>query len=190
MKKESVKKLGIWLLAIGLMVAHIIFRSTAHAEAPDDAWKQFYTQDGRCSISFPGQPTLVQQSLNVADGQRLNYDIYLAPFEDKGVFMLLVATYPHSLSGGHEVAGLQGPLKGIVGHNIANNLVFANLVDHSGRPAMNLLVQGHDYKIIAEKLFLSAHTVRKHIANIYSKLQVTSKAQAINLAHKKRWFNT
>lgn len=55
---------------------------------------------------------------------------------------------------------------------------------------LSLLVQGYDYKVIAEKLFLSAHTVRKHIANIYSKLQVTSKAQAINLAHKKRWFNT
>lgn len=55
---------------------------------------------------------------------------------------------------------------------------------------LNLLVQGYDYRIIAEKLFLSAHTVRKHIANIYSKLQVTSKAQAINLAHKKRWFTT
>lgn len=55
---------------------------------------------------------------------------------------------------------------------------------------LNLLVQGYDYKIIAEKLFLSAHTVRKHIANIYNKLQVTSKAQAINLAHKKRWFNS
>jgi DNA-binding NarL/FixJ family response regulator len=55
---------------------------------------------------------------------------------------------------------------------------------------LNLLVQGYDYKVIAEKLFLSAHTVRKHIANIYNKLQVKSKAQAINLAHKKRWFNT
>lgn len=53
---------------------------------------------------------------------------------------------------------------------------------------LNLLVQGYDYKVIAEKLFLSAHTVRKHIANIYNKLQVMSKAQAINLAHKKRWF--
>jgi DNA-binding NarL/FixJ family response regulator len=53
---------------------------------------------------------------------------------------------------------------------------------------LNLLVNGYDYKVIAEKLFLSSHTVRKHIANIYTKLQVTSKAQAINLAHKKRWF--
>ncbi|MBL7922956.1 MAG: response regulator transcription factor [Bacteroidia bacterium] len=53
---------------------------------------------------------------------------------------------------------------------------------------LNLLVSGYDYKVIAEKLFLSSHTVRKHIANIYTKLHVSSKAQAINLAHKKRWF--
>ena len=54
---------------------------------------------------------------------------------------------------------------------------------------LKLLVNGYDYKIIAEKLFLSTHTVRKHIANIYTKLHVSSKAQAINLAHKKRWFD-
>jgi DNA-binding NarL/FixJ family response regulator len=56
------------------------------------------------------------------------------------------------------------------------------------RQFTTLLVKGYDYKIIAEKLFLSSHTVRKHIANIYAKLHVTSKAQAINLVHKKRWF--
>jgi DNA-binding NarL/FixJ family response regulator len=47
---------------------------------------------------------------------------------------------------------------------------------------LKLLVDGHDYKAIAAKLFLSSHTVRKHIANIYNKLHVTSKAQAIKLA--------
>jgi DNA-binding NarL/FixJ family response regulator len=52
---------------------------------------------------------------------------------------------------------------------------------------LKLLVNGYDYKIIAEKLFLSSHTVRKHIANIYSKLHVSSKAQAINLAYQKKW---
>lgn len=55
---------------------------------------------------------------------------------------------------------------------------------------LNLLVNGYDYKVIANKLFLSAHTVRKHIANIYEKLHVSSKAQVINLAHQKRWFNS
>ena len=49
---------------------------------------------------------------------------------------------------------------------------------------LKLLVDGLDYKAIAQKLFLSTHTVRKHIANIYHKLQVSSKAQAIKIANK------
>ncbi len=52
---------------------------------------------------------------------------------------------------------------------------------------LKLLVNGYDYKVIADKLFLSSHTVRKHIANIYGKLHVSSKAQAINLAYQKKW---
>jgi DNA-binding NarL/FixJ family response regulator len=49
------------------------------------------------------------------------------------------------------------------------------------------LVNGLEYKAIAEKLFLSPHTVRKHIGNIYTKLHVNSKAQVIRLAFKKNW---
>ena len=49
------------------------------------------------------------------------------------------------------------------------------------------LVNGLEYKAIAEKLFISPNTVRKHIDNIYRKLHVTSKAQAIRLAMKNRW---
>ncbi|MEO7046968.1 MAG: response regulator transcription factor [Ferruginibacter sp.] len=52
------------------------------------------------------------------------------------------------------------------------------------REVLKLLVDGFDYKSIAAKLFLSGHTVRKHIANIYQKLQVNSKAQAIKIAGK------
>lgn len=47
---------------------------------------------------------------------------------------------------------------------------------------LHLLIDGYTYRTIAEKLFLSTHTVRKHIANIYEKLHVTSKAQAIKIA--------
>jgi DNA-binding NarL/FixJ family response regulator len=54
---------------------------------------------------------------------------------------------------------------------------------------LKLVVEGKDYKAIAEKLFLSTHTIRKHIANIYEKLHVNSKAQVINLALSGRWFN-
>lgn len=55
---------------------------------------------------------------------------------------------------------------------------------------LKLVVEGKDYRMIAEKLFLSTHTIRKHIANIYDKLHVNSKAQVINLALQRKWFNT
>ncbi len=50
------------------------------------------------------------------------------------------------------------------------------------------LVDGLDYKGVAEKLFISPHTVRTHITKIYQKLHVNSKIQAVNLAVKNRWF--
>jgi len=56
------------------------------------------------------------------------------------------------------------------------------------RNVLKLVVEGKDYKAIAEKLFLSTHTIRKHIANIYEKLHVSSKAQVINMALQSKWF--
>jgi DNA-binding NarL/FixJ family response regulator len=41
---------------------------------------------------------------------------------------------------------------------------------------------GEDYKKIAEELFISPSTVRKHIENIYLKLQVHNKMQAVQKA--------
>jgi DNA-binding NarL/FixJ family response regulator len=55
---------------------------------------------------------------------------------------------------------------------------------------LRLLVDGHDYKIIADKLFISPHTVRKHIANIYEKLQVSNKVDAVKIAIKRGWFGS
>ncbi len=50
------------------------------------------------------------------------------------------------------------------------------------------LVDGLDHKEVAEKLFISPHTVRTHINNIYQKLHVNNRAQAVKLAIKKKWF--
>lgn len=46
------------------------------------------------------------------------------------------------------------------------------------------LAQGLSYTVIAENLFLSPSTVRKHIENIYSKLQVHSKLEAVQKAKR------
>jgi DNA-binding NarL/FixJ family response regulator len=54
---------------------------------------------------------------------------------------------------------------------------------------LDLLIQGLDNKMIAEKLFLSTFTIRAHIRNIYDKLHVHSKSQAISKALRERVLN-
>lgn len=48
----------------------------------------------------------------------------------------------------------------------------------------NLLCDGKNYKEIAETLFVSTHTIRFHIKNIYKKLGVKSRHEAMRLAYE------
>ena len=63
-----------------------------------------------------------------------------------------------------------------------------NVITEREKEILQLMVNGWDAKRIASELSLSVLTVRKHIANIYTKLHVTSKAQVISLAHKNNWI--
>jgi DNA-binding NarL/FixJ family response regulator len=51
---------------------------------------------------------------------------------------------------------------------------------------LNQLSKGRDYKQIAENLIISPATVRKHIENIYNKLQAHNKIEAVKIAQKHR----
>lgn len=53
---------------------------------------------------------------------------------------------------------------------------------------LKLIVDGLEYRAIADKLFISPYTVRTHFSNIYEKLHVCNKAQVIKLAIKNKWF--
>jgi len=66
------------------------------------------------------------------------------------------------------------------------NKTHLNVLSTREQDVLQLLVEGLEYKQIAEKLFISPATVRTHIANIYQKLHVNSKAQAIMLAYKNK----
>lgn len=49
---------------------------------------------------------------------------------------------------------------------------------------MRLLLQGHTYKMIANRLYLSDNTVKTHIKNIYSKLEIKSKMELVQMFRK------
>jgi len=47
---------------------------------------------------------------------------------------------------------------------------------------LKMLCNGENYRAIAEKLFVSGHTIRAHIKNIYKKLHVHSRAEVVKTA--------
>ena len=49
-------------------------------------------------------------------------------------------------------------------------------------------MEGKEYSQIAELLFLSKHTVRQHMKNIYSKLHVSNKVEALQISLKNKWI--
>lgn len=51
---------------------------------------------------------------------------------------------------------------------------------------LELLAKGKSYSIIANELFIHKETVKTHLKNIYYKLQVKSKSQAIEIAKKNK----
>ncbi|MDP2301565.1 MAG: response regulator transcription factor [Ignavibacteria bacterium] len=59
-----------------------------------------------------------------------------------------------------------------------SNKEFDGLSDRE-MDVLNQLIKGYTYKQVAEKLFISPETVRGHLKNIYRKLQVHSKTEAL-----------
>ena len=50
------------------------------------------------------------------------------------------------------------------------------------------IANGLTYQQTGDALFISPKTVRKHIENIYEKLQVHSKMEAVKIARQNQWF--
>ncbi len=82
--------------------------------------------------------------------------------------------------------------------SIANKVINFMRIAHSGKDLENIIQlsereseilqkisKGTGYKNIADELFISIHTVRYHIRNVYEKLHVHSQSEAISKALKK-----
>jgi DNA-binding NarL/FixJ family response regulator len=64
---------------------------------------------------------------------------------------------------------------------VQRNQEMENLTKRE-REMLDLLAKGYRYKEIADQLFISFETVRTHIHNIYEKLHVQSRTEALNKA--------
>jgi pimeloyl-ACP methyl ester carboxylesterase/DNA-binding CsgD family transcriptional regulator len=65
----------------------------------------------------------------------------------------------------------------------AEDKVWAGLSTRE-REVLRLLAQGYNNREISQKLVLSEKTVRNHVSNIYEKLQINSRGEAILLARR------
>jgi DNA-binding NarL/FixJ family response regulator len=63
-----------------------------------------------------------------------------------------------------------------------------DLTPHETR-LLKLLVEGHNYVTAAEELKISYNTIKFHVRNIYDKLQVHSKSEAVAIAMRDRLVN-
>jgi DNA-binding NarL/FixJ family response regulator len=58
------------------------------------------------------------------------------------------------------------------------SMVFPGLTDRE-RKILNLIAQDRDNAAIAQELVISLKTARNHVSNIFSKLQVADRSEAI-----------
>ena len=70
-------------------------------------------------------------------------------------------------------------------HAAANQAEGAELTDRE-REVLKLMVEGLNNQEIADRLVVSLSTVKYHISNILSKLQVTNRVAAVTLAMQKK----
>ena len=66
---------------------------------------------------------------------------------------------------------------------LKNKLLSENLTARE-KDVLKYLVQGYSNREIAQKLYISVHTVKNHITNIFQKLGVTDRSQVIAMVYK------
>lgn len=69
-----------------------------------------------------------------------------------------------------------------------NELGDDNTISAREKEILKCCMEGKEYAQIAERLFISKHTVRQHMKNIYKKLHVNSKIEALQISIKNKWI--
>lgn len=86
-----------------------------------------------------------------------------------------------------EVYNGGAPMSGSIARRIISSFrILDNPLSQRETEVLRLLAKGMNYKEVAQELFLSPSTIKTHIKNIYSKMHVNSRAEAIYKAIKQK----
>ncbi|MEL6141011.1 MAG: response regulator transcription factor [Bacteroidota bacterium] len=86
-----------------------------------------------------------------------------------------------------EVVEGGSPMSSRVARKIINSFrIIENPLSERETEVIRMLSKGMNYKEVAKAIYLSPHTVKTHIKNIYSKLHVNNRAEAIYKAIKQK----
>lgn len=97
----------------------------------------------------------------------------------KGIRQILVGD--HWLSRGLLIRSLQSSREELRKRKDSPSQSY---LTHREQEILTLIATGHDNQTIAEQLFISPNTVKTHVSNIYKKIEVTNRIQAILWATK------
>lgn len=79
------------------------------------------------------------------------------------------------------------PMSSQIARRIINSFrIIENPLSERETEVLRMLSKGMNYKEVADEIFLSPHTVKTHIKNIYAKLHVNNRAEAIYKALRQK----
>jgi len=105
-------------------------------------------------------------------------------------FLTSNKSYSELIESLHEIQDDEAPMSGKVAKIIIDHFQINPDSPLTRREAeiLKLVSAGKTYPEISEKLFISRETVKTHIRNTYSKLQVSTRSEAIYKAQKEKFI--
>lgn len=105
-------------------------------------WSDFHSVPGKCKMKFPAMPEHVSEKMSVPEeGYEMSYDAYISASDRESMFMLLIAQYPEFVDESYAQMSLETFLNGILTHNPANQLIFADLSLVQGHEALDFFIR-------------------------------------------------
>ena len=133
---------------------------------------------------FPGIKVLIQTVFNDSD------KIFNALCAGASGYILKNEPPAKQIEAIHEVFNGGAPMSPSIAKKIMQFFLKKNVIlvspdttdyqlSEREKEILSLMTQGHNYRSIADKSFISYETVRTHVKRIYKKLHVASRAEAI-----------